>query len=200
MLGWGRLLMIENLSAKSVRLLLNNYIIKEEDQDIYKYGLELLFSTIINVILVITIGCLFGKLPQTILFLLEYCSVKRYAGGYHARTHVRCIVTFSVLYFIMLVVFEVFDLSKVNAASLLVGAISFLLVMILAPMEDANKPLEEEERKLYFLKCRQLLLLSSVINILLFVYIGNNSFVLFALAAMIWVGTAVFIGYIKNKV
>ncbi len=199
--GWERMILIRNFSFRIVDTLKNYRIIKEEDQDIYQYGMELLISTLINLVLIITIGLIFGKLPQTILFLLEYCFVKRYAGGYHATTHARCILTFSILYTVMLLGFHVFQVYRVNLSIFVTCMISILSVLILAPVEDKNKPLEQEEIKLYSLRSKQILLFGVVFNILLYIWIGDkSSLLLFAMAAQIWVGAAVVAGSIKNKV
>jgi accessory gene regulator B len=194
------MVLIINLSIWVSELLINSEIVKEEDKDIYQYGLELLISTDINVAMVMTIGIFFHKTLQTILFLLEYCFVKRYAGGYHASTYARCIITFSVLYASMLFGFEAFNINRINMSAGFICTISILLVFVLAPVEDKNKPLESEERRLYSLRSKQFLVLGVLINIILYLFIGNkNSLVLFAVSAQIWVGAAVLAGYLKNK-
>ena len=198
--GWERMLLIRNISCRIVETLKNYRIIIEEEQDIYQYGMELLTSTFINLLLIITIGLIFGKLPQTILFLLEYCIVKRYAGGYHASTHAKCILTFSVLYTIMLLGFQVFQVYRVTLSIFVTCIISIISVLILAPVEDKNKPLEREEIKLYSFRSKLILLFEVLFNILLYIWIGDkSSLLLFAMAAQIWVGLAVVAGAIKNK-
>lgn len=198
--GWERMLLIRNISYRIVETIKKYRIITEEDQDIYQYGMELLTSTFINLLLIITIGVIFDKLPQTILFLLEYCFVKRYAGGYHASTHARCILTFSVLYTVMLLGFRVFQVYRVTLSIFVIGIISIISVLILAPVEDKNKPLEQEEIELYSFRSKQILLFEVVFNILLYIWIGDkSSLLLFAVAAQIWVGIAVVAGAIKNK-
>ena len=198
--GWERMLLIRNISYRIVETIKKYRIITEEDQDIYQYGMELLTSTFINLLLIITIGVIFDKLPQTILFLLEYCFVKRYAGGYHASTHARCILTFSVLYTVMLLGFRVFQVYRVTLNIFVIGIISIISVLILAPVEDKNKPLEQEEIELYSFRSKRILLFEVVFNILLYIWIGDkSSLLLFAMAAQIWVGFAVVAGAIKNK-
>lgn len=192
--------MISDLSGKLTDILSANGIIRNEDREIYRYGLELLISTLINIILVMTAGMVFHVLPQTILFLSEYCMIKWYAGGYHAATYARCILTFSILYASMLAVFTVFHIKETNPALAAVWLFSVAAVLVLAPVEDVNKPLEPEERRLYSKRSKQFLLLGVLINILLYLFIGNRgSLVLYALAAQIWAGSAVLAGYVKNK-
>lgn len=192
--------MISDLSVKVTGVLLDNRIIEEQDEDIYKYGLELLISSVVNLTLVIAIGCIFGKFIQTVLFVLLYCFVRRYAGGYHANTHARCIATFSTLYFLMLGITDMFHISEANLLLVIASIISNVIVFRLAPVADQNKPLEDHEIKRNSLISKGLVIISLVINIILYLCVGNKySLLLFALYAQIWVGAVVLVGYIKNR-
>lgn len=192
--------MISDLSVKVTGVLLNNRIIEKQDEDIYKYGLELLISSVINLALVFSIGCIFGKFIPTVVFVLEYCFVRRYAGGYHADTHAGCIATFGILYFLTLGITEMFHIGEVNIYLLLASIISNIIVFKLSPVADQNKPLEDDEIKRNSFLSKGFVIISFVINIILYLCIGNKySLVLFALYAQVWVGAVVLVGYIKNS-
>lgn len=192
--------MISDLSVRVTGVLLNNRIIEKQDEEIYKYGLELLISTVINLALVLFIGIIYGRFIQTILFLLEYCFVRRYAGGYHASTHGRCIATFSILYFLMLFITRVFHINDINIFIFLAGIVSNIIVFRLSPVEDENKPMEAYEVKRNSNISKWLVIISFIFNIFLYLLVGNKySLVLFALYAQVWVGAVVLTGYIKNK-
>lgn len=191
--------MISDMSVKVTGVLLNNQVIEKQDEDIYKFGLELLISSVINLAVVITIGCIFGKFIQTILFILEFCFVRRFAGGYHANTHARCIATFSILYFLMLAITETFHVNA-NLILVIASVISNFIVFRLSPVVDQNKPLEEHEINRNSLITKRLVIISLVFNIILYLCVDNKyGLVLFALYAQIWVGAVVLVGYIKNK-
>lgn len=192
--------MISDISVKVTGVLLNNRVIEKQDEDMYKFGLELLISTVINLVLIITIGCFFDKFIQTILFILEFCFVRRYAGGYHANTHAGCIATFSIIYFLMLAITDMFHVSNVNLILIVACVISNIIVFQLSPVTDQNKPLEEHEIKRNSFITKRLVIISLVFNIILYLCVGNKyGLVLFALYAQIWVGAVVLVGYIKNK-
>lgn len=192
--------MISDLSVKVTGVLLNNRIIEKQDEEVYQYGLELLISTIINFTLVFFIGIIYGRFLQTVLFLLEYCFIRRYAGGYHANTHGKCIGTFSILYFLMLFLTKMFHIDRINVFLFLASMISNIIVFILSPVEDKNKPLEEQEIKRNSSISKKLIIISCIFNTILYLYIGNHyHLILFALYAKIWIGAVVIAGYIKNK-
>ncbi|ROR29125.1 accessory gene regulator B [Mobilisporobacter senegalensis] len=192
--------MISDLSVKVTDVLLSNRIIEKQDEDIYKYGLELLMSTVINLTCIIFIGCMFGKFIQTTIFILEYCFIRRYAGGYHADTHGRCIAAFSILYFLMLGITEMFHINEANLILILASIVSNIIVFQLSPVADQNKPLEDHEIKRNSLMSKRLVIISLVINIILYLFFKNEySLVLFALYAQVWVGAVVLVGYIKNR-
>ena len=67
-----------------------NEVIRDEDREIYYYGLYQGFLIIVNIITAIIIGVIFRMVWQSILFMLAYVPLRTYGGGYHAKTEGRC--------------------------------------------------------------------------------------------------------------
>ena len=139
---------MESLTTKFVNKLINSNIIKKEDSEIYSYGFkEMLFITL-NIITTLFIGLIFNKIFEIILFMITYSSIRVYAGGYHARTKLRCYI-FSVL--MLISVCYILKLNLLNSYLLIVilTIISSCIILYLAPVEDKNKPLDKIEIKVY---------------------------------------------------
>ena len=139
---------MESLTIKFVNMLINNNIIKKEDAEIYSYGFKELIFIIINIITTIVIGLIFNKVFEVILFMIIYLPIRVYAGGYHARTKLRCYI-FSVL--MLISVCYILKLNLLNNYLLIVilTIISSGIILYLAPVEDKNKPLDKIEIKVY---------------------------------------------------
>ena len=57
--------------------------IKEEEQEEYIYGLDLIMSLICTDIVMIIIGIIMKMIPQVIVFGFMYKFIRKYVGGYH---------------------------------------------------------------------------------------------------------------------
>ena len=122
-------------------------IIKEEDAEIYIYGINQILVSIINVSSALIIGLILGVFFEIAVFMAAYIPLRSFAGGYHAKTPLRCYI-FSV---IMLIAVSIcmkylFMADWVYYGALAVAATT---ILILSPVEDKNKPLEETEHKVY---------------------------------------------------
>jgi len=73
------------LSADRITsVLVTNELIEEKEFRVYSYGFELIIAFAANALTVLLIGLIFGKFVHTLLFLLTYCPIRQYAGGFHA--------------------------------------------------------------------------------------------------------------------
>ena len=139
---------MEVLTQKLISSLIDNNIIKKEDEEIYMYGLNQIVFVTLNLITTIFIGLIFNKIFEVILFMVTYIPIRVYAGGYHARTKLRCYI-FSVL--MLISVCYILKLNLLNSYLLIVIlAIIFSgVILYLAPVEDKNKPLDKIEIEVY---------------------------------------------------
>lgn len=110
------------------------------------------------------IGMVFGKLPESILFMAAYIPLRSYAGGYHAKTAVRC-------YFFSIVMISavLWVMRYMNYSGLICGclsAISGSVIWFLVPVEDRNKPLDDLEKVVYRKRARGIVLAESILSLL----------------------------------
>lgn len=69
----------------------------EENADIYTYACEQILSVLVNIVSGLVIAVIFGRLLEGVVFIAGFALLRRYTGGYHAKTHFGCIATFSVV-------------------------------------------------------------------------------------------------------
>lgn len=93
--------MINNLAKRFADRLLENGSIPEDEQELYIYGLFMLLSSLMYLILACFLGCILGCVLESIIFYIAFQFIRRYAGGYHASTETRCEIlsTLSILAF-----------------------------------------------------------------------------------------------------
>ena len=73
------------------RLIAAGYIAPSE-QDIYIYGLDIIVYTIVSTIILLITGMLLCQLPATVILVAGFYTFQTTGGGYHARTHLHCLL------------------------------------------------------------------------------------------------------------
>ena len=130
-------------------------IVSREDEELYSYGLRQGWLFLLNISTALVIGWLMHELTACIIFMTCYAPLRRMAGGYHARTPFRCYLLGIVLVAAALATIKWLPWTLEGA--LIATAIASVVIWRLAPVEDENKPLDEEERERYCQKTRVVL-------------------------------------------
>lgn len=142
-----------NISDKLLDGMIKEGIISDENKEIYLFGIKELFSQIFTYLVVLGIGLAFHMLIQTIVFIAAYMALRVYAGGYHAPTQFRCYVLSFGMIIAALLLIKWID---VTGFAVLAGiAFMGLIIYLLAPSEHKNKPLSQNEKKVYKKKVGQ---------------------------------------------
>ena len=183
--------MFEKTSEKITNAIAQNGTIKAEDKELYKYGIQQGMMILLNLCTTLIIGAVFKMVWQSILFTAAYIPIRSYAGGYHSKTPQRCYI-FSILMIIaVLWGMKYFNNTYFICIALLVFA--SIIILLLSPVEDKNKPLDKLEKRIY--KKRTLIILGiEVLIILLFLVIDILSIsfcmviALFSLSIMLVLG------------
>lgn len=139
--------MFVRISEKITNRLIKKDVIGCDDRDIYQYGIERLLMTALNLLTAVLIGTIFVELGQSLVFVAAFMAIRPYAGGYHASTPVRCYLLTS---FIIMAVLSVMKYMKFNIFICpVLLAVSSLVILLLAPVESKNKPLDSMEKMFY---------------------------------------------------
>ena len=133
-----------------VKNLKQNGVLEEKDETIVQYGLNGLLSTLFSIVTIILIGLYFNCLTESIIFTVTFFFLRIYAGGYHASTPLKCygmsiVISIAIFYLIHNVKLEAWIITHIFI-------FSSIIVLLLSPVDTANKPLDKEEFKTYKLK------------------------------------------------
>lgn len=135
------------LSHKIGDNLVRSNVIKEEDAEIYIYGINQILVSVLNVSSALIIGLIFDMLLESVIFMAAYIPLRSFAGGYHAKTPLRCYFTSLTIIFVVLLFFKYVPLNLLLNSGILV--ISLVVCTFLCPVQDSNKPLDCSERQRY---------------------------------------------------
>ena len=129
--------MIHNQASRLATGLVNNKIIESESHDIYTYGFELIISAMVNILLMALISIAFFCYYDWVLFLAAFIPLRTTAGGYHASSHLKCIII-GTLFFTILLVITQLQVNWIVAIPAIV-IISLILILVFSPVEAKNK-------------------------------------------------------------
>ena len=175
--------------------LIEDGAIEEEDREIYEYGFHNGIIMLVNIVLTVLIGVCMKMFVESILFMISYIPIRTYAGGIHAKTQLRCFIYSNLLVVVILACANI--LSSNLLALVVLGVIAAGIIICLAPVEDQNKPLDDEEVRVYGKKARRILLADIVLAIVL----GLVSFehgTATVIVSVFTLSICLLLGYVKN--
>lgn len=139
--------MIERISRKITNRLLLKKVIKQEDWEIYQYGVYQLIINVVHIITLLILGIIFNEVWQGIIFALTFVILRIYAGGYHAPTPLKCYLLTTSIIIAVLSVMKYVEIDYFVCLILLI--ISSIVILIFSPVESENKPLDMMEKMIY---------------------------------------------------
>lgn len=169
-------------AEKMTAWLIGNHIIAQDDKELVEFGIQQGFSLFLNICSTILMGILMGMVWESIGFLILYTPLRCYAGGFHAKTRIRCyllslIIIGAALFFIRYVVDN-------GVFSTLVFIISGLVLWLAAPVESKSKPLSDTENMVYRKRTRYVLAIQSILFLCLMLTRWNHMAVIVCAAVL----------------
>ena len=155
---------MEKFSSKLIEFFVSNDLIKNEYKEIYKYAVNIILSSLIHIATVMIIGLCFNLFIESLVFYFSFIAIRKFAGGYHAKTPVRCYLFSFASNIIILCLVK--WLSSINTLFIFIFIIFELLcvvlILLISPLDTENNPLTGQEKKMYRM-------LTSIITILIFI-------------------------------
>lgn len=138
--------MIEKLALHSANFFPCKNAYTAEKIPTYRYGFELLISTSINILFISIISLVTHKTIEVLFFCLAFIPLRSAAGGYHAKHHWSCILSFAMVLLECITVLKTISLEKSNVYILCMAILSVIIVWKLAPVEPNNRHLIDSQR------------------------------------------------------
>lgn len=138
---------ISFLSNRLADFLCEKEIIEKEQKPIYKYGIEIIISSMIGFLLIFTIGLIFGMLIKACIFYMVFVYTRIYTGGYHASSYLKCNMVLLIIYLWVLFFSEMLISSYSIIVHLMILIMYISSIFGFAPITNANKPMGEDEIK-----------------------------------------------------
>lgn len=83
--------MLETASRFVITRMITQGILPEEDRAIYAYDLLIIFESILGHLILLSAAAIYDHFTDTLVFLISFDMLRRYAGGFHCKTNIGCI-------------------------------------------------------------------------------------------------------------
>ena len=126
--------------------------LSEERLEVINFGLQNIIGEIPKIFITIIISLIFGIGKLTILSILFISIYKCFAGGVHAKTHIGCITSTTLIYCGTAILAKYINFQTVEIKYFCIMAIwlfSMIMIKLYAPADTENIPiLRKKERKI----------------------------------------------------
>lgn len=160
------------------------------------YGLHQGALLSLNILTMCLMGWLCGMALECIVYLVAYMPLRSYAGGYHAKTPFRCYLLSIVMMAVTLSAIGKLFWSLPMVIAIIIFAVT--TIILLAPVEDPNKPLSLKESTAYKKSARIILCVLTIIQMLLWAA-DQKSLSACVTVALATLSLMLIAGKIKNK-
>jgi accessory gene regulator B len=166
----------------------------EDEKEVVAYGLEVLMSNSVNLLVMLLIGLISNNLLETIIYLTCFCSIRVQAGGYHANSYLSCLLS-SIFMYCFIVGINPYINKEYYMLLIITAVISYVIILRMSPILNGKRTFSMEEIK--GAKKKVLLILVTELLVTIVLYHFNFELYKFAIYAMIAEGVFVTMGKIK---
>lgn len=135
------------ISSRIAKNWVEKSIIPEEDYELYHYGLFVLFSDIFLFSFSFILGMIFHIVLSSVVFFIAFFVIRRFAGGFHAKTELHCQI-FSLSFLFLSIAAIKYTMLNVNYQILvIINLICTILLPLTSPADTPQKQLSNMEKK-----------------------------------------------------
>lgn len=169
----------------------------ESEKEILFFGYDMVKTLVIGILIAILIALLFQEIKEAVFFLMIFIPLRQNAGGFHAKTRLRCAAISAVIYISVLVIVQYIYLNKWILLCLFV--ILSAVVAKYAPVENVNNKLDEKEIDIYGKRTKLILGIEDILFMFLFCFDMIKLLFIITVSHAVVVALLI-IGIIQNKI
>ena len=190
--------MIHRLSLEIADYLFYREIITIDKYDVYRYGLEMIISTLAGIVLILLCGLLTNSFIHAIIFYGLFVILRMFTGGYHADLHIACKLTLCISFLATNCTYYIL-VDKLNIIMyIFISLFNFVTVILFSPVKCSKKPISNTiEKKNKFISIILYIILM-LVSVCLY-YMAYNEWALFSVLVTSNVSILMYIGIIKER-
>lgn len=156
--------MVNYLKSHIVNSWIEGNLIREEDRELYEYGIEITTEYVLIILTTIFLAAVTGELISCSFMFLSFMTLRSYSGGVHAKNFIRCYIYSTMVIFVTLILirFELIDIWIYRGIALF----SLFYLWITKPVESENKEVSEPERVVFRRREKMILAFVTFISVI----------------------------------
>lgn len=135
--------MMEKVSYVLAGYLVRKGIITIEKSCIYQYGFQIGLEVSLNTLISILIAVFLHMEWETLIFFIVFAVLRSYAGGLHMETYLGCLICSCMSLMGLLLIVKYIDCQRFFSLGII--AVSLILVKVLSPVLDINRPVSDKD-------------------------------------------------------
>lgn len=184
---------MEKISFKIANKISSELNFDEDKRQVVQYGLLALVQLFFYVFFIVLIGIFFGVALEALVVLFSVSLLRKYSGGAHSDSIIVCTVfgVFFCLAFSIIIkhfIIGFISFYSLSFLMLIIYATSFLLIDKYAPVDNPNKPIKTEKKRLRMKKYSYATLLFYFAVSLALLFFGKTNKILFSYDLCLLVG------------
>ncbi len=137
--------MIEKLAKGLTEKFIRSKIINPDEREMYDYCFETTIVTGAGYLILLVLSIVFKESLSSMIFILSFLVFRKTCGGYHANTYVVCGSMSLLSYLFLILVIKKIDI--IFSASFILLIVGLLVILLLSPIQNDNKPFTEKQYK-----------------------------------------------------
>lgn len=137
---------MDNLSMVLTNYFVSKKLIPYEKMEIYNYGFKLILADIINFSIIMLLSVLLNRVLDGLVYLVVLCSIRRFSGGFHAKTFWLCRISMIITYLMILILSNfLVSIAIFPPVSVFINIGLLLFIAVFSPVKHPNKKLSPKQ-------------------------------------------------------
>lgn len=190
---------MNKLSSCITDILWKQGILQDNDINKCNYGLDIFISSTLEVLSILIISLFINNFIETLLFFIAFIPLRIYAGGYHAKTRLKCFIISIVVYTLFTVTIAAIPEKYYGLSSSLLTLISLTIILPNEPVIHYNKTVTKIEKNIYKRISSKICIAETLFLIFLSIAAPNNKFELSIALGQTSVAISMLIAIVEKK-
>ena len=171
-------------------------ITKEECQE-YEYGFVIAMEKGLSLIISLCIAVLMNAIVEAVLFFIIFIPLRKYAGGLHLSKYSYCLILSCLTFSAVMYISKFLQID--SSIALLLIICMDLLIIVMYPVENINRDVDEKEN-IFFKKRLERNLLINLVIAMVCILFNKRHYLLVIVGTLVMITSTMYIGKIKyNK-
>lgn len=133
-----------------VSIKLSNEVLKRVEkanygQEVYVYGIEIILSTLLEIMVILVSACFFSVFKEGFIFVILFMSLRIFTGGYHANTYKKCFIVTVGSFWGMVLLANIIENLILQRTLYMIMFAAAIYIVVRSPILNKNQLLNERK-------------------------------------------------------